>query len=960
MPRPTLIERYFAQCQAHRSPPLPTIVAGLNEGVLEINLADLSLADVRLFALAVTDTTTMTTSTNAAAAPVLARERRREESAGATPGGGTSSASSAHGHAVTFSKLHFTYDPSSSSRRQQQQQQQRHANTGRGAGRGGPTSSAPAAPPPLLAPQSEATLRCVIEAVTLLVKDNATTLKSFAWCGLPVVAPSRGPRGGASGARMNVLSLTQLLPLCRHLKCLRFEGVALSRAQFMQLTMISLSSSTADMYGGSWLELEEASFVNCDLTDACKGGIVRLLRAALPMKTAELLRRSLRSMCGSSDDRGLAQPPPTSTRMGGTSAMRGLRRLDLSENPLGDDTARAVATAIVGSALHTLCLANTSITGKGAAMLLLPSVLEENGIELIDLSDTQVSDAYGTSGAGATSSAAELRLLAASSISAGFRVVARGMGQLLILREAVRLEQQPWNVRTSSMTGAAAVPPPPQLPHQPPQLSPVITSPITASPPAVGRMSPSVMRQPSRGRGISEEAEDGPVTPDPFNAFIQTTPSPLVAAPASPAHAAPFLGRQQPVQQQRPFQHAGTAGTTAAAFVVTQPDQTVSPTLPPPPLPAAPGSSYGPWWPAMASWHAMRYPFYGGAEGVTGTPKPGEHWEPIPVLVPVPFLAPMALPYGTTLPGGVPWAGAAPPPAAAGPPTSTNTTAAAASATAEGESTGVNRGAASHLFEKRKGTFASTERGSGGGGAPLATESLLLHDSTGAVGDEAAEGGHHPPHAATAQETEEWEAISNEVVRVAPAGPTTTFPSVGDDVSSSGAATDLTREASEAAGGSKFLSALISRLEAHETDVSERLEQQYQRTTSQITAMERDVRFRLQQLAEAERKERITAAERQAALLEAITALREASSPSSDADTMSADMLSQLVVLIKVGMQRVHAVLEKGGSEKAVDKKPAVKDPAPLSTGAATATAPAATERDMVKEASQRLKELGW
>lgn len=166
---------------------------------------------------------------------------------------------------------------------------------------------------------------------------------------------------------------------------------------------------------------------------------------------------------------------------------------------------------------------------------------------------------------------------------------------------------------------------------------------------------------------------------------------------------------------------------------------------------------------------------------------------------------------------------------------------------------------------------------------------------------------------------------------------------------------NLTHEASEAAGGSKFLTALIARLEAHETDVSERMEQQYQRTTSQLTAMEKDMRFRLQQLAEAGRKENATAVERQTALLDAIAEVREAPVRSA-AEAMSEDMLSQLVHLIEVGMTRVQAVLEKDGVAKKEERSSVAKGP----VSQKSPTAAIGTERDMVKETSQRLKQLGW
>lgn len=179
--------------------------------------------------------------------------------------------------------------------------------------------------------------------------------------------------------------------------------------------------------------------------------------------------------------------------------------------------------------------------------------------------------------------------------------------------------------------------------------------------------------------------------------------------------------------------------------------------------------------------------------------------------------------------------------------------------------------------------------------------------------------------------------------------------STADDAASS----QLTREASVTAGGSKFLTALIARLEAHETDVSERMEQQYQRTTSQLTAIEKDMRFRLQQIAETGRKEGAAAAERQAALLDAIAGLREPPARSAG-EAMSEEMLTQLVHLIEVGMTRVQAVLAKGGAEGREEKRPAAAAVTTSSTTRASPTAAPLSERDLVTETNQRLKQLGW
>ncbi|KPA81408.1 hypothetical protein ABB37_03782 [Leptomonas pyrrhocoris] len=927
MANPSLLERYFAQCQAHRMAPLPDFVASLRDGVMKVNLADVSLADIRLFASAVTDTMP---STAAVASPVLPRERRRGGNAGSTQDHASSASSAAGQAAIFFTTLHFSFDPSSSRQRQQQS-----ADGGRGAGRGvSSSSSAPASVSLLLAPQSESTLRWLMEAVGQLVRDSARTLKSFAWCGLPVVAPSRGARSAVLGA----LSFTQLLPLCRHIKRLNLDGVALSRAQFMQLVMINFSSSSTDVGEGPWMELEEASFVNCGVTDACKGGIVRLIRVGLPMKTAQLYFRSLRKSVGNSAESPLSAPLPlpAATISAGTSAMRGLRHLDLSQNPLGDETARAIATAITGSSLHTLRLASTAVTERGAAVLLLPSVLEENAVEMLDLSSTPVSDAYEASAVSSSSSpAADLRLLAASSIATGFRVVARGMGQLLVLREAKRLSQQPGDVRTPTATTAATTAP---------SSAPRRATTTAAAHTTTDRQ--SIVRASSRERAERADGEDGQLSPDSFDDFVRVA---CASFAPPPSRVTPVAQKRQPSPPQQPQQpQPAVAAPPTAASPDDTPASAPFPSPPPlqpcpplqPPFTAAAAAAqssgatapntYGPWWPAMASWYAMQHPYPGVPDGLPGMPIP----VPVPVPVPIPVLAPMPAPYTPAALGTIPWSGAAFAQAAAA-----SSTAAAVGA-GEGAPERKDGGAS---LAKSNSAFKPAEHNEKPKDNSTAAAALAssLHEVTEAVGD----------IAGVAEDVKVSKVVEREE-RATEEAATPLASSLADDAVS----THLTRQASDAAGGSSFLAALITRLEAHETDVSERLEQQYQRTTSQLTALEKDMRFRLQQMAEAERKERATAAERQTALLEAIAALHEAPvKPASE--TMSEEMLSQLAHLIEVGMKRVHAALENDGAEKTTDEKLEVKAAAaPVSAP----TAAEATERDTTKAINQRLKQLGW
>lgn len=407
-------------------------------------------------------------------------------------------------------------------------------------------------------------------------------------------------------------------------------------------------------------------------------------------------------------------------------------------------------------------------------------------------------------------------------------------------------------------------------------------------------------------RGESGVGESGPATPDPFGAFIQTTPTPFAPAPVR---------------------------ATSSAFQHQEQQQRSSATAPSPPHP------YGPWWPAMASWCAMHSPYTGDSTNAPGMlPQAGEKWVPVPVPVPVPVLAPMPFSLHGAAPGTLSWGGGA----------SSQSPAAFPTANAADQTRSSN-GAPS--LAQRHDTVALTEHDDKETRAQAAAAAGSLDEATEAR-DEPAEGERSPPQAEKEAAGDEKEGDGKEAAEVASQSASLVTTS----------ATDPTRAASEAAGGSKFLAALITRLEAHETDVSERLEQQYQRTTTQLTAIEKDMRFRLQHLAEAERKEQAAAAERQAALLEAVAALRETPVRSA-AEAMSEDMLSQLLSLIEMGMKRVHAALEKDELGETTSRSAATDKGGSASASAATApttTTTLTSERDMVKEANQRLKQLGW
>ncbi|CAC9551488.1 conserved hypothetical protein [Leishmania infantum JPCM5] len=838
MGRPSLMERYFAQCQAHRTSPHPAFVAGLREGAMDINFAEIPLADIRLFAHALLD---VSPAARAARSPA-ARSRnssgqlsRRDAASDTSPSSRPRTSAFSR---TQFAKLHFSYNATV------------------------PAAQLPcgAASPPASTPwftQNEPTLRRLPQAVAQAVKESATTLSSFSWCGMPLTSMAvqgRAPLQQQRGIGRVLPSLTRVLPLCHCLTSLRLDGVPLSHAQFMQLTTPFPKSPEASADGGvTWPALEEASFVGCGLTDACKNGLVHLIRAAVPTASDSTWQRSLRGGYANLDDRLLPRPAGGTVPLG-HSATRGLKGLDASQNPLGDETAHAVANAVPGSALRYLNMSSTSITWMGGSLLASRPVLEGTAMELLDMSNTGVSEVFSHAGG-----AAEAKMLVESSAAAGFRVLARGMGQLLILRESDRSPQQSWLIQTT--TAIAPQPSPASAPEPPHVESPTIPTCPPASVIEMERVAP-------------------PAPPAP----------PLPSSNTGDQHSAPQ-----------------SVHNSAAA-----PGPAVSP--------------YGPWWPMFASWYAARdtnIPTSSADAAATGSSAAGLVKGYIPVPVPFPMLAPMPIPY--TAPHGedLPFAGAA--------------TVAAAAATSPHE-TGAVAEDSTPFPERRVSTPPADDpidvAAETSVPLPSPTSSGEKHDKDG--GGSFTGGLSNPPDAAS---------TASQAAAVA-----------------ASASDDLVHRASETAGDRKFLLALISRLEAHESDVTERLEAQYQRTTAQLTSLEKDMRFRLQQLADADRKERAAAADRQTALLEALAALR-AEPVAVSAEGMTETMLLQLMHLIEAGMGKVQTAL---GAEGAVGTKSARAgesrvSPLLRSNEAATHVGAATiTDRDLVKTASQRLKELGW
>ncbi|KAG5464235.1 hypothetical protein LSCM1_00416 [Leishmania martiniquensis] len=827
MGRPSLVERYFAQCQAHHTLPRSEFCASLRDGVIDVNLANVPLADIRLFAHAVLDIHPASGAARSRA--VQSRNSSRPRSPqGAASGSRAPSRLGATGALprTHFVKLHFSYNAALPA-----------AHVSRG-------QASPPASTPLLCPQNEPTLRCLSEAVALAVKESVSTLSSFAWCGMPLIttaAPGRATLQQRGGGAPVPRSLIHVLPLCHRLTCLRLVGVPLTRAQFMQLTVLSPKSPTAGVNGGvAWSALEEASFVRCGLTDACQGGLVRLIRAAVPVTSSSMWQRSLRGGSASLDGQPLPQPAAGALSIG-HSATRGLKGLDVSQNPLGDETARAVATAIPGSALRYLNVSSTSITWGGGCLLTSPAVLEDTAMELVDMSNTGLSEMLACSGSGA-----EAKMLAESSVAAGFRVIVRGMGQLLVLRESARSRQQRWLMHTTS----------------------------AIAPPASRTWAPerSHAEPPTRTQAHMMEMEPAAL------------PAPTTRVPPSNTAA----------------QHGAPE---AAHTPATPPQADVNP--------------YGPWWPMFASWYALQgtiSPACSAAPAANGssTPSPGKGYVPVPV--PFPMFAPMPLPH--TAPHGA-------------------DSGVASVVTSAPVATGAEAGDKAPFLEPKAPTPTPDGLPDAARAAPEALPSDTSADENrNEAGEETLAGGLAQPVSASTQTAAD----------------------------TAGAPDDLVHRASEAAGDRKFLLALISRLEAYELDIAERLEAQHQRTTTQLTSLEKDMRFRLQHIADADRKERMAAADRQTALLEALAALR-AEPAAVPMEGMKEAMLAQLVHLIEVGMGKVQAALgtERTAGAKAASAGEGETSPLLRRSAANTPTGAAAvTERDLVKMASERLKELGW
>lgn len=809
---------------------------------MDINFAEIPLADIRLFAYALLDVSPAARGARSSAVPSRnssGQLSRRDATSNTSPSSRprTTGASSR----TQFAKLHFSYNATV------------------------PAAQLPcgAVSPPASTPwftQNESTLRRLPEAVAQAVKENVTTLSSFSWCGMlltSMAVQGRAPLQQQRGIGRVPPSLTRVLPLCHRLTSLRLDGVPLSHAQFMQLTMPFPESSAASADGGmTWPALEEASFVGCRLTDACKNGLVHLIRSAMPTASGSAWQRSLRGGHASPDDRLLPRPVGDTVSLR-HSAAQGLKGLDVSQNPLGDGTARAVANAVPGSALRYLNVSSTSITWMGGSLLASRPVLEDTAMELLDMSNTGVSEVFAHVG-----SAAEAKILTESSAAAGFQVLARGMGQLLILRESDRSPQQSWLIHTTTAIAPQSSPAPaPESPHVESLTKP--TNPLASV--------------------IEMETEK-------------------VAPPATPTTPLPSsnTGDQHSARQ--------SVHNSAAA-----PGPAVSP--------------YGPWWPMFASWYAARdipIPTSSADAAAPVSSAAGLAKGYVPVPVPFPMLAPIPIPYTAPHGADLAFAGA--------------TAAATAAAAASPHASGAMAENSTPSPEQRVSTPPADDPIDA---AAETSEPLPFPTSPGEKhekerGESLTGGLAHPPDAAS-----------------------TASQSAAVTASASG---DLVHRASEAAGDRKFLLALISRLEAHESHVTERLEAQYQRTTTQLTSLEKDMRFRLQQLADANRKERAAAADRQTALLEALAALR--TEPASvSAEGMTETMLLQLMHLIEEGMEKVQAAFGEEGAVGMNSVRAGGRKVSPLLRSSEAATpvgATTITDRDLVKTANQRLKELGW
>lgn len=827
----SLADDYLAECRSHRCQPREEFSRHLRDGIVDVNLAGMPASDIRFFAAALCRhgrrvSPSSPPSTHASPSLRIAPTRSTISSRRDIITHKTS-----HSAPTFFTCVKVRVDGSSISRSRSSERRALLSSVAVpwNSRRQQPLRTSLSA---ISLPQHVEVLRSLVDGISRMITVHRAYLREFEWCGLALRL--------ASSIQSSARQLCIALSRCTHLTRLRMDGSQLSKQQFMTISK------------GKWPFLVEASFSDCGLSDECCGGFVGLLRSAMDEVSVTEWRRSLRGGYDSPRELQGQQQQPTSQLLS-----RGLQRLDLSRNPIGDPSVTVLATALRGTTLMVLNLSSTATTAIGARRLCAPDTLEQSSLQSLDLSQTEVGHALTAPSSGVPEPSGGL--LDSSSVAAGFRVVAHGLGQLIIVRET-RGPTQPWYI------------------SGPPLVAPT----------------ESLAKPASNGKPQSDRSTVSPSVV----AYSSLTPPPL-----------------PPTAQL------------------------------PPPLPL--GST-------VLDARSSRGPALSlqGVPNSFTSPYPNEM---TPAMHPVPLVLYAAFPgmAQTSYPGPLPHSYAAMP----GPMVPSGNTA---------------------VGEKETAASLKLDAVSCPPMAPLAGQTSGVATPVEVAGPDTGELTAHPPAGDGVDDgaSEQTSGAPHDYIAAA------TFH--GDTELSNMAATEEDEEdeeeavekASKATADRRFLTALISRLEMYENDLSERLENHYQRTIEQMNTVEKDMRFRMQQLAESQRRQATTAAEQHSKSMEALALLQEAakdhrSSLASSEEAMTEKMLSSIVDLIQLGMDRVKSEFEAGRQDDGTaasspDGKNSMQGQSKSIFGQSSflnqgsSVGPSEKKNDFLKEANQRLKSMGW
>eukprot|EP00796_Vickermania_ingenoplastis_P008140 gene8140-5674_t len=185
------------------------------------------------------------------------------------------------------------------------------------------------------------------------------------------------------------------IAMCSNIAVLRLDRCSLTAASLTTLT------ATSRTFG----QLREVSLADCGLTDRCQRSIVSFLKLHRDYEVEAAWSRSWRdgedmamhSTTSTSLSLSLSaqQQPGAGPNSAGASVrrqrrLRGLQRLNLSGNALGDATLMTLVHAIqqtANTSLKVLDLSRNRITTSGLQRLLISGMLEGSGLQTLDLSN---------------------------------------------------------------------------------------------------------------------------------------------------------------------------------------------------------------------------------------------------------------------------------------------------------------------------------------------------------------------------------------------------------------------------------------------------------------------------------------------------------------------------------------------------------------------------------------------